>query len=232
MIRFSHILRIAAAIAVIAASCLTAVGQAHYNSKFSIGGHAGITLSRMAFQPDTKQSMLMGNMFGVQLKYWEARHFGLIIELNYEQRGGKENFEGAPFEFDRRLDYIQLPLLTHIFFSNKHISGFVNLGPEFGYMIGTSCTANFDPHDLANTPDFPPNRQTEQLTLEPSRKFDYGISAGAGIEFIIKRRHRISLEGRYYFGIGNIFPDDRRDTFSASRGSSVLVMLGYSFRVK
>ena len=68
--------------------------------------------------------------------------------------------------------------------------------------------------------------------LEPSKKFDYGITAGAGIEFIIKRKHRISLEGRYYFGIGNIFPDDRKDTFSASRGMSILVTLGYSYRLK
>lgn len=68
--------------------------------------------------------------------------------------------------------------------------------------------------------------------MDVSRKFDYGICGGAGIEFVIKRRHAIQLEGRYYFGIGNIFPDAKKDVFSASRGMSIEVMLSYMFRVK
>ncbi|WP_304972120.1 outer membrane beta-barrel protein, partial [Muribaculum intestinale] len=134
--------------------------------------------------------------------------------------------------FERKLNYIQIPLLTNIFFGGRHVNGFFNLGPEFGYMIGTSYSSNFDVHNISNIPDFPPNRETDQLWMEPTKKFDYGISAGAGIEFIIKRRHRIHLEGRYYFGIGNIFPDERKDTFSASRGTSIMVTLGYSYRIK
>lgn len=209
-----------------------AMAQAHYNSKVSIGGKAGVTMSKMSFTPSTKQKMVMGKMAGISVKYWEERNFGLIVELNYEQRGWAEDFKEYPFSFERRLDYIQLPLLTNIFFGGRHVNGFFNLGPEFGYMIGSSYKANFDVHNIANIPDFPKDRVTEQMTLEPTKKFDYGISAGAGIEFIIKRRHRINLEGRYYFGIGNIFPDDRKDTFSASRGMSIMITLGYSYRLK
>ena len=43
------------------------------------------------------------------------------------------------------------------------------------------------------------------------RKFDYGILGGAGVEFIIRRKHSIMLEGRYYFGLGNIYKDSKRD---------------------
>ncbi len=217
---------------IIAVSSSVAYSQAHYNSKVSIGGRAGITMSKMSFTPSTKQKMVMGKTAGVSVKYWEERNFGLIVELNYEQRGWAEDFKEYPFSFERRLDYIQLPLLTNIFFGGRHVNGFFNLGPEFGYMIGSSYKANFDVHNIDNIPDFPSDRVTEQMTLEPSKKFDYGISAGAGIEFIIKRKHRINLEGRYYFGIGNIFPDDRRDTFSASRGMSIMITLGYSYRLK
>ncbi len=212
--------------------CVAGMAQAHYNSKVSIGGKAGVTMSKMSFTPSTKQKMVMGKMAGISVKYWEERNFGLIVELNYEQRGWAEDFKEYPFSFERRLDYIQLPLLTNIFFGGRHVNGFFNLGPEFGYMIGSSYKANFDVHNIANIPDFPTDRVTEQMTLEPTKKFDYGISAGAGIEFIIKRRHRINLEGRYYFGIGNIFPDDRKDTFSASRGMSIMITLGYTYRIK
>ena len=206
--------------------------QTHYSSKFAIGGKAGITLSKMSFSPGVKQSMIMGKTAGVSIKYWEEKNFGLIAELNFEQRGWKENFEEYPFAFERQLDYIQLPLLTHIFFGNNKIKGFVNLGPEIGYMIGHRASANFDYNDISNIDDFPTNRMTEQMTLEPTNKFDYGISGGAGVEFILKRKHMFNLEARYYFGIGNIFPDDRRDTFSASRGMSILITLGYSYRLK
>ena len=209
---------------------LCAGAQAHYNSKVSIGGHVGMTMSKMSFTPSIKQKMVSGKTAGISVKYWEERNFGLIVELNYEQRGWAEDFKEYPFSFERRLDY--MPLLTNIFFGGRHVNGFFNLGPEFGYMIGSSYNANFDVHNIPNIPDFPTDRVTEQMTLEPSKKFDYGITAGAGIEFIIKRKHRISLEGRYYFGIGNIFPDDRKDTFSASRGMSILVTLGYSYRLK
>ncbi len=212
--------------------CVAGMAQAHYNSKVSIGGKAGVTMSKMSFTPSTKQKMVMGKMAGISVKYWEERNFGLIVELNYEQRGWAEDFKEYPFSFERRLDYIQLPLLTNIFFGGRHVNGFFNLGPEFGYMIGSSYKANFDVHNIANIPDFPTDRVTEQMTLEPTKKFDYGISAGAGIEFIIKRRHRINLEGRYYFGIGNIFLDDRKDTFSASRGMLIMITLGYTYRIK
>lgn len=213
-------------------SIMTASAQAHYVSKVSIGAKTGITMSKMSFTPSTKQSLVLGKTAGVTFKYWEERNFGLIAEINYEQRGWKENFEDAPYEYERHLDYIQIPLLTSIFFGNNTVKGFVNLGPEVGYMIGTSYSANFDVTNIGAYPDFPQLRMTDQLWMEPSKKFDYGISGGAGIEFIIKRRNIINLEARYYFGIGNIFPDDRRDTFSASRGMSIMVTLGYSYRLK
>ena len=206
--------------------------QAHYNSKFAIGGKAGISLSSVAFTPSVKESMAMGQLYGVTFRYWEERHFGLIAELNFVQRGWKENFEEHPFEYTRTLNYIELPVMTNIFFGGKKVNFFVNLGPQIGYMLSSSAKSNFDVNNITSIPDFPALRETGQLTEEPSRRFDYGITAGVGMEYIIARRHRITLEGRYYFGIGNIFPDERRDTFSASRNSSILVTLGYSFRLK
>lgn len=216
----------------LAVGALGASAQLHYVSKVSIGAKAGVTLSRMEFTPGVKQKLVMGKTAGITFKYWEERNFGFIAEINYEQRGWKENFEEAPFSFERRLDYIQVPILTSIFFGGRHVKGFFNAGPAAGYLLGSKAHANFDVNDVANIPDFPPNRMTDQLRLEPSKRFDYGICAGAGIEFIIGRRDIINLEGRYYFGIGNVFPDNRADAFQASRSSSILITVGYSHRIK
>ncbi len=209
-----------------------AMAQAHYVSKVSLGAKGGVTLSKMSFSPGVKQKLVQGNTFGVTMKYWEERNFGFIAEINYEQRGWSENFEDAPFNFERRLDYIQIPILTSVFFGNRHTKCFFNAGPEIGVLIGTSYKANFDVHDIANIPDFPGNRMTAQMSMEPENKIDYGISGGVGCEFALKRRNIINLEARYYFGIGNIFHDARTDIFSASRGMSIMITLGYSYRIR
>ena len=206
--------------------------QRHYIPHVHVGVHGGVSMSRQSFYPSIKESMLNGLQFGFSFRYAEERHVGLLAELNIEQRGWKENFEEAPFSFHRRLTYIELPVMTHIFFGSRTVKGFFNLGPEVGYMIGDKATADFPYMELPNVPDFPSNRRYEQMQMDISSRFDYGITAGAGVEFIIRRRHSITLEGRYYYGLGNIFPCARKDIFSASRGSSIQITLGYLFRLK
>lgn len=206
--------------------------QRHYIPHVHVGVHGGVSMSRQSFYPSIKESMLNGLQFGFSFRYAEERHVGLLAELNIEQRGWKENFEEAPFSFHRRLTYIELPVMTHIFFGSRTVKGFFNLGPEVGYMIGDKATADFPYMELPNVPDFPSNRRYEQMQMDISSRFDYGITAGAGVEFIIRRHHSITLEGRYYYGLGNIFPSARKDIFSASRGSSIQITLGYLFRLK
>ncbi len=206
--------------------------QTHYISHVHVGGQAGVTLSSMSFYPSIKQEMIQGMMAGVSFRYAEERHVGLQAELNVEQSGWKEDYEGLPFKYERRLTYLRLPLMTHIFFGSRVVKFFFNLGPEVSFMLGEKITSNFDYAHASTNPQFPANRRYEQLDLPVSNRFDYGITGGFGMEFVIMRRHCVSLEGRYYFGLGNIFPSTKKDYFSASRATSILVTLGYKFRLK
>jgi hypothetical protein len=209
-----------------------AKAQRHYLPHVHVGVHGGVSLSKQSFYPSVKESMLQGMNFGVSFRYAEERHVGLLAELNVEQRGWKENFEEYPFNFQRRLTYLELPVMTHIFFGSRTFKGFFNLGPEIGYMIGDNATANFDYRNTSSVSGLPSNRQYEQMSMDISNRLDYGITAGAGIELIIRKRHSVTLEARYYYGLGNIYPSSKKDTFSASRGSSIQVTLGYLFRLK
>ncbi len=224
--------RIATILICFIAISLSLSAQNHYSSRFYVGAKTGVTLSRMDFAPNIKQSMINGFMGGVTFRYSEEKNFGVIAELNIHQRGWKENFEGAPFSYERKFTYIQLPLLTHIFFGGRSFKGFFNLGPEFGYMIGDNISSNFDYTQPLAHAEFPTNRTTEQMSKEISNKFDYGITLGVGMEFIAKRRHSFTLEGRFYYGLGNIYPDNKGNTFSASRAMSIQAALGYMFRIK
>lgn len=209
-----------------------ASGQTHYRSKVSFGVKGGMDMSRVFFNPSVKQGFKLGSVAGIGIRYIEENHFGLIAEINFEQRGWQENFEGAPYKYSRTVNYIQIPFLTHIYFGNRG-RFFFNAGPEIGIVIGSSTNCNFDPHNIANLPDFPINHtNTEEMTMEVKQKFDYGISAGLGGEFFATPRHSFCLEGRVYYGLGNILDSGRQKPFSASNSLSVMFTMGYWFRFK
>lgn len=211
----------------------TASAQRTYEPHFYVGGKAGATFSKVAFTPGIEQSMNVGTTFGVTARYTEEKYFGLIAELKIEQRGWKEKFEETDFSYSRTLTYIQLPLLTHIYFGSDKFKGFINLGPSVGYMISSSISSNFDYENPGSVEGFPyENRHVNQMAMPIKNKFDYGILGGAGIELIVNKRHSLFLEGRYYYGLGNIFSAKKKDEFSASRGNSIEVTLGYMFQIK
>ena len=212
---------------------LSASAQKHYEANITIGGKAGATMSRISFSPSVPQSMLNGIMMGVTFRYIEERNFGLIAEVNVEQRGWKEKFEETPYQYQRKLTYIQIPFLTHIYFGSTKFHGFFNAGPEISYLIGERTSSNFDVDNISNLSDFPKvNRSLEQLSMPVENKFDYGISVGLGIEYFIKRNHSVNLEGRLYYGLGNIYGSSKSDVFAASRGMAIQVTLGYNFRLR
>lgn len=206
--------------------------QTHYSSNVSLGVKGGADVSKVMFTPSVNQEFNLGFTGGVMFRYIEENHFGLIAELNFIQRGWKEDFEDAPFRYSRTTNYIELPVLAHIYFGRRG-RFFINLGPEIALYLGEKVDANFDPQKMATIPDFPiRNRMNEQMVLPIKQKFDYGITGGIGTEFNITKRNSICLEGRYYFGLGNIFSARRVDTYSSSNQWSIVLTVGYWFRIK
>ena len=227
--------RISAVVISVIVMTAGASAQRQYEPKLYLGGKAGATFSSMQFSPHVKQALVQGVTAGMTVRYTEENIFGLIGEVCITQRGWKEGFEkeDGPLKYDRKLTYITLPVLCHIYFGSSKVKGFVNLGPSVSYMLSSSISSNFDYLNPDTGPDSPFHyRETEQMALPVKNKMDYGILGGAGVEFVIARRHSIMLEGRYYFGLGSIFSSKKRDPFSASRCTSIEVSLGYMFRVK
>lgn len=217
----------------IIAGCALSWAQTHYEGNISVGAKGGVTMSRLQFNPGVPQSFLQGMMMGVTARYIEEKHFGIIAEVNFEQRGWKEKFEGMDYAYQRRLTYIQLPVLTHIYFGSNKFHGYFNAGPEVGFLIAESTSANFDYEHAGEMPEFQTaNRQTQQFTLKPKNKFDYGISAGLGMEFISRNKSSFNLEGRFYYGLRDVFSNHKTDTFAGSSSMSIMLTLGYHYRVK
>ncbi|MCM1319031.1 MAG: PorT family protein [Muribaculaceae bacterium] len=205
----------------------------HYEGNIFLGGHAGMTISRTFFNPSVPQGMKLGAMAGFTFRYIEENHFGLIAELNFEQRGWKEDFKETDFRYSRTLNYLQIPILAHIYFGSPRAHFFVNAGPEIGFMVGDNTSANFDPTNINNISNFPLHgRQVAQLTAPCEPKVDFGISGGLGVEVFTNSSSSFTLEGRFYYGLGNTIKCGRAETFSSANAMSIMVKAGYWFRMK
>ena len=204
------------------------------NHNFSIGAKGGMSLSRVNFQSSVPQKLLGGMVLGASVRYIEENHFGLIGEVNLEQRGWKEDFTPLQgYSYNHQLTYIQIPLLTHIYFGSDKARFFFNAGPEIGFMIGSKTSSNFDYEHASDIEEIANSyRKTEQFTLPIDHKFDYGISAGLGMEVNIAPRHALNLEGRFYYGLNDIFNNHKTDPFQGSNSMSIMLTLGYNIRLK
>lgn len=208
----------------------TAQRDINFDTELSVGIKGGVSIPNVAFSPSITQTTCLGYTTGLVLRYTEENIFGLIAELNFTRRGWKEKFEDDPYNYQRMLDYVEIPFLAHIYFGNKTIHGFVNLGPQVGYLLSDSHRANFDIH---NIPDFTEEGKiTEVYNMPVAHRFDYGITGGLGLELRLKR-HIIVFEGRYYFGLGDLFGNRKADLFSGSSANrGFLASIAYLFRVR
>ena len=102
---------------------------------------------------------------------------------------------------------------------------FFQAGPQFGFLLGESTKMNFNLAER-NIEDRI-NKTYAQDSMSIKNKFDYGIAAGLGLEYSIPRVGHFLLEGRYYYGLGNIFGDSKRDYFSKSNYGNIYVKLTY-----
>lgn len=223
----------------------TQIGQ--HRNDFSIGVNGGYTLSNVGFTPKVTQSLLGGTTAGLSWRYVCEKYFSTICsiygEVNYTQMGWKERIlttdnqpvinavSGLPEQYSRTLNYLQVPVFAHLAWGKEHsgMQFFFQLGPQFGYLLSEKTTTNFNFKDR-NTADRS-NVVCAQDTMAVENKFDYGIAAGAGIELSVRRVGHFLLEGRYYYGLGNIYGDSKRDYFSKSNNSSIVVKLTYLFDV-
>nr|WP_246392411.1 porin family protein [Microbacter margulisiae] len=180
-----------------------------------MGGTYGATLSSVSFYPQITQSLLLGRTAGITGCFVSEPHFGLQFEVNYSQRGWKEQ-NGSSF-YQRQLNYVEMPIMTH-FFTNGRIGWFLNLGPKFGYLLSEKPTTNLT--SLTNP----------EYTAAISSHFDYGICAGSGFELHTKP-FNVVLEGRYSYGLSDIFPNRSTDYFESSGNQVISITLGLMFRL-
>ncbi|MBR4065883.1 MAG: PorT family protein [Bacteroidaceae bacterium] len=197
--------------------------------RIEIGVSGGINLNTIDLQPTMRQEMHKGINGGLSIRYTSEKYFSMIcaaqLEVNFSQRGWKEDFDDKTGNwYSRTLNYIEVPLLAHLSWGKEErgFQFFVNIGPQFGFFINDSeeYNGNWNPEE-------------RPVSLKPiygkdvQNSFDYGIIGGAGVELKTKAGN-FFIEGRYYYGLADIFRNSKTDPFGRSANQTISARLGYS----
>ncbi|MDR0431621.1 MAG: PorT family protein [Tannerellaceae bacterium] len=197
-------------------------GQNTFQKELSIGGSFGMGTSWVSFVPKIQTNSLTGTNIGLTGRWITENHLGIMFEVNYSQQGWDEKFADKSIRYTRRLNFIDIPFLTHVYFGGKRVRFFVNLGPKIGFLLGESTTKeNLDMLPAAT--DERPGRLREQSV---QKNFAWGICGGPGLE-IRTGIGSFLLEGRYYYALGDLFNNRKGDDFPQSSSQAILGKLTY-----
>jgi len=220
----------------------------NYRQDFAIGVNGGYAFTNFRFTPKVNQGLHGGVTGGLTWRYTCEKYFSSICaivgEVNYAQMGWKESIldyddnpvinesTGLAEKYSRTINYVQVPVFARLGWGRevKGVQFFVQAGPQFGYFLSEKTKMNFE-LEKRNTTDRV-NQVIEQDTMAVENKFDYGIAGGVGVEFSHPSVGHFILEGRYYYGLGNIYGDTKKDFFASSNMGSIMIKLSWLFDIK
>ena len=229
-------------------SATTAKAQiGEHRDEFAVGVSGGYIMSSINFQPEVTQRQLGGTIGGVTFRYTTEKYFSsvcaIVGEVNYAQIGWKQKIldlqdqpvinsvTGMAEEYQRRINYIQVPILARLGWGRerKGMQFFFQAGPQIGFFLNEKTEANYD-LSQRNLSDRT-SKVVNQETMPVENKFDYGITGGIGLEYSHPVIGHFMVEARYYYGLGNIYGNTKRDYFGRSNFSNIVIKASYLFDI-
>lgn len=225
--------------------CEAQIGE--HRNNFSMGANAGYVLSNVGFSPTVPQGWHGGVTGGLSMRYVCEKYFTTICsvyaEVNYATIGWKEKIEtaqnapvinvnGSAEQYSRTINYMQIPVFAHLAWGKEKrgFNFFVQAGPQLGIYLSESTSKNYDEPNLSNESGRS-STTVAQESMPVENKIDYGIAAGVGMEWSHPRLGHFLLEGRYYYGLGNIYGSSKRDYFGKSNFGNIVIKAAYLFDI-
>lgn len=223
------------------ANTATSQVRSRFEEEISVGVQGGLSLSQVRFMHnDVTYANNMGDPayrkgadFGAVVRFIAQKHFGLQLEANYQQGGWTEKWNDPTIvneqqmldgTIERELDYLNVPLLAHIYFGKTHRM-FFNFGPKIGFLMGTGDTkTNLTQaqKEAILTNNWNDPRLNEDIE---ENKVDFGLCVGAGYEFHLNKVN-ILAEARWNYGLKDVFEHDRNAVFQRSNNQMFTFTLG------
>lgn len=205
-----------------------AQGQVDSLTSLEIGLGFGQTFSSIDFSLSSRRANpsepLIGQNYGVALRYFNTKVAGFVAELNINQGGWSETLAqtagGSTVSglYERSVTYGELQLLSQFAFGRRFFRPFAQAGPYFGLPIS-------DRESLADGLVMP--EEDTYFGQSLPRRFNYGLSAGAGFYLRIAKMG-LQADGRYQAAFRDSFrPGDRNISTSRRQAFGWRITLWY-----
>lgn len=172
-------------------------------AQFSIGIQGGSNLSKMDFtnNPEyrfTEVNYTQGFIGGFVVQYLNDKHAGVRVEFNYTQRGWNENDTTADnnLKFKNQINYIEMPILTHVNIGGGKLRGLFHIGPYIAYAVSAKKSVKDLNSGSEESSDYTFNSDTDN-------RLDFGLMTGGGMEYRFPFG-KFAAEARYTIGLGDI----------------------------
>ena len=202
-----------------------------------VGASGGYLFNMVSFNPTIKQTMKGGETFGLTIRYTCEKYLSAVCslqgEVNFANMGWKEDIEyvtddGQSDTYKRDVHYVQVPIFARLAWGHelRGAQFFFQIGPQLGYYLSEKDYRG-GPWSYT-TLNYRPNHVTQQYDMTVERKFEYGLTGGIGAE-LSTAIGRFSLEGRYYYGLSDMFNNGKKDPFGRSANGAIYIKAGYLF---
>ena len=230
-----------------------------HRNELAFGVNGGYLMSSVDFLPKVPQSQLGGKTGGLTLRYTCEKYFksicAIVAEVNYAQLGWKEDIltssdqpvpvfdpergeelPGTQEAYSRKVNYLQIPIFARMGWGRERRGAqfYFQIGPQVSIFLNENSESNFDYQHPEKYEDHWYRRVSpviNQYAMPIENKFDYGIAGALGLEFSHRKLGHFMLEGRYYYGLGNIYGNSKRDYFAKSNYQNIVVKLSYLFDI-
>ncbi len=193
--------------------------------RVQVGVAGGVSANKVLFNPAVDQKLLLAPSSGLIVRVNEEStgtlKVGLQAEASYIRLGWEEKFDEKPDNAYRRtFDCVTIPLLTHIKIRQRGLYAFLNLGPQFGFIIAEKTVKQG-----SDFTELQQRRYAEGL----HGRFEWGLAGGPGFGFDAGRLGAFELEGRLYYGFHDLLNNRQQDPHGRSSNLTLGVKLNYLF---
>lgn len=193
--------------------------------RVQVGVAGGVSANKVLFNPAVDQKLLLAPSSGLIVRVNEEStgtlKVGLQAEASYIRLGWEEKFDEKPDNAYRRtFDCVTIPLLTHIKIRQRGLYAFLNLGPQFGFIIAEKT--------VKQGSDFT-ELQQRRYAQGLHGRFEWGLAGGPGFGFDASRLGAFELEGRLYYGFHDLLNNRQQDPHGRSSNLTLGVKLNYLF---
>jgi hypothetical protein len=194
--------------------------QNRFEPETHFGIKLGGNISALLSDPTISQKINTGLTSGVVFKHISQKSLGIQIELNYKQSGWNENLDSTN-TYKRRLNFIELPFMTHVNLGNQKTRFVINVGPYISYLLSEKEKINL----------LDGIEEKEYYRKKIDNKAGFGLCLGLGIS----RNTSIGLfqlESRISSSLTDNFKSKSDSPFSSSKNLNAELSLSYMIDYK